>query len=375
MVKKILKVLYIGFGIVLGFILYIAIYNSTGYNYILDMTQEAIQSGDYKGVAMIHGGCFEAVNIAEDDSNALDVAVFRSSTLEQATYYVDDENTKEYNKYVDSYYIYLFNPNFNVIDVNNGSALTNQTCFVFYGSTGTYYYYFKVDGTYNPSSYAEKPVTPEEAIMKGERSLFSNYDNWGFYSLTLTDTMVNSMNIGTISSFGILDSQGQSVATINIALDFTGSYFDDTQELVTVYNTYIDEVTKEGVTDEEKEAAVKKFNDFYEGENGFEARFLTNPNYTFRYADNVLQPAKLVWSSIGLIALYVLGAALLYILCFHFNKVRSIFTKNAYKDYETKKPSTTKAKKASKEDSAPVVEAEIEEINEVPVEEAPEEKE
>ena len=369
MAKKILKVVYIGFGIVFGFILFIAIYNSNGYNHIFEMTQEAIESGDYSNVAKIHGGCFEITDIASDDSDNLDFAVFRSSTLEQATYYVKKQDAEEYeehnyNKYVNSYYIYVIKPNFTTIDVTNGDKVSNQTSLRFTGDAGVYDYYFKVDSTYNSTYYKEKPATPQEALLNDERSLINGYENWNFYQLVLTSTMVEAMNIGTINKISVCDNQGTVVGETSVTLDFSGDYFNDIKDLVDAYNTYISEVTAKDVTKEQQDAAVKKFNEFYEGENGFEAKFLANQNYSFRYDDKVLQPTSLTWSTVGLIALYVFGASLLFILCFHFNAVRKIFSRNAYKDYEGTKKNKTSGKNKKQNTDDKVVEAEIEEVSE-----------
>ena len=366
MLKKILKIVYIGFSIVFGFVLFIAIYNTNAYNHIYEMTQEAVASGNYANVAKIHGGCFELTNLASDDSDNLDLAVFRSSTLEQATYYVDEENTVNYSKYVKSYYIYVLNPNFSIIDVTNGDQLLNKAGFRFTGTSGEYDYYFKVDESYNTSLYKEKPASLNEALINNGRYMTADFENWKLYQLVLTSTMIDAMNIGTINKISVCDNQGNVVGEASVTLDFTGDYFNDIQELEDAYNAYIDVVTKEDVKNDEKTEAVNAFNSFYEGENGFETRFLSNSNYSFRYEDKVLQPSSIMWTSIGLICLYIVAAALLFILCFHFHKVRRIFSKDAYKDYEgsRKKASTSKnsVEKTNKEEN--VVEAEIEEVDE-----------
>jgi hypothetical protein len=178
--------------------------------------------------------------------------------------------------------------------------------------------------------------------------------------------MIEAMNIGTINKISVCDNLGNVVAETSVTLDFSGDYFNDIKSLVERYNIYIDAVTVKDVTKEQQEAAVKEFNQFYEGENGFEAEFLSNPTYAFRYEDSILQPKSITWSTIGLIALYVFGASLLYILCFHFNAVRKIFSKDAYKDYEGSRKNKAQSKKASKSHNAEakVVEAEIEEVKE-----------
>lgn len=336
MVKNILKVLYVAFGVILAFVVYIVGYNSNGYSHIESLTSKAIEAKDYTEVAMIHGGCFEKNSLITEDSDVLDMAIFPSTTLSSVQYYVSEDTTEVKNSYDNSYYIYIFNPNFETTNLK-AATTTNGTGIRFKSASGSYDYKFVLTDTVNASEMVEKPGSIKESILKGERDLFQNYTNWSFYNFTLTQSIVEAMSDslnGEINSISVLNSSSEEVFSIDVQLDFSQQFFEDVKPLVENYNTYIEEVNSDN--EEIKNAANDKFDKFYLGDEntkGFEETFKENVNYTFRHPDSYLQPTKLVWQTIGMLAIYLVCFALLYVLLFHFAFLKRLISRESHNSY------------------------------------------
>ena len=361
MFKSIFKVLYIGFGIIMALLVYIAGYNTNAFNYIADITAAAIET-DYVEVAKIHGGCFEAKDMAKDttpslNTNNYEIAAFKSGTLITEDFYISDSDTTTENEYDYSYYVYLFGLTEVLDQTTDGTNVINETAFIFIGSEGQYKYYFKVSELYNPTYYIAKPKSLNEALLGNERDLFSNQTNWGFVNLTLTKTLVEAMNIGTIEAIQVTNTSGNVVFEQSITLDFNNEtgFFKEIEPLVVNYNEYISNVTGDATNAEITEAETK-FNDFYLA---FEETFLSNPNNSFRHEDSYLQPGKLVWKTIGLLCFYLLAASILYVLIFNFAMIKKLFVRNSYNDSYGQRAVIKNAKAAN------TIDAEIKEIDEI----------
>ena len=243
MLKSILKVLYISFGIIIAFFVYMLSYNTNAYSYIQGITMDAIEAKDYAEVAMIHGGCFDKRNIAVENDDKFDLAVFPSTTLSTYNYYTnpDSEDTESVITYDNSYYIYIFNPTFNMTSYTINSKSLNDLAIRFNSTNGSYLYNLEVSNTINSDLYAAKPSNLNESVLKSQRSANYDYTNWHFINVTLTKTMIDEMQSslnGDISSFTIIDSDGKEVSTIDIQLDFSQVFFTDVSPLVQHYNEY-----------------------------------------------------------------------------------------------------------------------------------------
>ena len=341
MFKSIFKVLYIGVAIITAMLVYFAGYNVTAFNYIDGMTSKAINDKNYVEVAKVHGGCFETNNLVKEDAklnkNNYEMAVFKSGTLITEDCYVEDKTVKE-NKYDYSYYIYLFGlTEDNTSDQTDGSTtVINKTAFNFIGTEATYTYYFKVSSSYNNTYYVEKPGTIGAALLGDQRDLFENYTNWGFINLTLTETLLDAMNIGDVKQIQVTNTAGVVVYEQDINLDFNKEegFFNEITPLVDKYNDYIKNVTGDA-TNDDIQKAEKAFNEFYVE---FEKEFLSKESNSFRYEDKILQPSWIVWKTIGILCLYALGVVVLYILLFNFTTVKKIFVKDKYSSKYGKKP-------------------------------------
>jgi hypothetical protein len=357
-------VLYIGVAIISAMVVYFSGYNVTAFNYIDEITSEAIDSKNYVEVAKIHGGCFETVNVAKEsptlNSKGYELAVFKSGTLITEDCYVEDKTVTN-NKYDYSYYVYLFGlTNDDLSDHTDGSNTINGTAFNFVGTEATYTYYFKVSKDYNNTYYVEKPANLAQALLGESRDLFENHMNWGFVNLTLTETMLDAMSIGDIQKVQVTNTAGNVVYEQNIEIDFNKEegFFKDITPLVVKYNEYITAVTGDASKDDISKAE-NTFNEFYLK---FEEEFLGKETNSFRHQDSVLQPGWIVWKTIGILFLYTLGVVVLYVLLFNFTTIKNAITKKKYERIENK------AKQKE------VIDAEVEEIKNESVVETKESK-
>lgn len=374
MAKKILKIVYLAFALIMAFLVYIIGYNSNGYSHIQKLTADALNDKNYVDIAKIFGGCFDTRNLVTSQNDVCEVAIFPSTTLSQISYYKDSESSdiEISNTYNNSYYIYIFNPSTSLQTVdykNSKGELMNDFGIRFQTASGDYYdYKFKISSTVNSYMINDKPLSVKDVILNGERDLFTSYTNWGFYSLTLTSPLIDAMDLdGNITSISILDSCSNNSehvkCNIDVNLDFSQEFFDDVKDLVKNYNQYIEDSNSEDSTI--KDNAANKFNEFYDGnENtlGFEEKFLSNPNYSFRYEDKYLQPTKLIFQTLGILVLYLVCVALIYVLLFHFARIRDLVTRNrgTTKNYGSRKTVEKKLNNKNVIDTKPTV---IEEAN------------
>lgn len=333
--KGILKVVYIVFAVIAAVIVYFLGYNSNSVNHIVNLTNKAIESQNYVEVAKIHGGCFDINNLATEDSDDFDIAIFPATTLIQYSYYETEESETPVTKakYDQAYYIYVFNPKFSLTPNEVDGLYLNDAGIKFKSASGSYNYKFQITETINKDDYNEKPLTFEDALLNGKRESVTYYENWNFINVTLTRSLINTVASqlkGDINSIDILDKDGEAIYTIDVKLDFSQEFFADVNDLCVEYNKFVDVINSKDATDEEKESADKAFETFYVGTEdtpGFEEEFLKNENYSFRYADGYLQPGSLVWQTIGLIALFIAAAALLYFLLFHFAFIKEFIAR------------------------------------------------
>lgn len=351
MIKSVLKVVYVAFGLIVAVLVYIVGYNSNGFNHISNLTAKAIEAKDYVEVAKIHGGCFDTTNLVEENEDILDLAIFPSTTLTTISYYtnVDEKTTTTVNSYDNSYYIYIFNPQLDMDTKEFNGKTMNYTGIRFSSSNGYYDYKFQITEELNSEDYIEYPQSVKEYLLNSERNLFNSYANWNFFNLTLTSTLINAMESelnGDITSISVLDRDGTSKFTYEVNLDFSQQFFTDVALLVKNYNVYIEEVNSDDETIQK--GAEDKFNEFYLGTEttkGFLDIFNEIEQYSFRHEDSYLQPASLVWQTIGILVLYLICAFLLYMLFFHFAFLKGLISRDSRKNNYRAKP-TTKKKEA-----------------------------
>lgn len=372
MIKTVLKVVYVAFGVIIAFLVYMIGFNSNGFNHIQRITNEAIESKDYAEVGMIHGGCLDKRSIVEENSDAFDMAIFPSTVLSTVSYYtnVEEKTTTSENSYDNSYYIYIFNPTYSTKNVTTNGVVTNKTGLRFKSEAGSYDYLFSISSTINVDSYIEFPASKNESLLGATRDIESGYTNWGFYNVTLTDTMVTAAQSqlnGAIKSVAVLDSLGEEVATVSATLDFSQDFFTDVKPLVDNYNSFIAEYNA-ATDDEGRRSAETKFNEFYlsnaeTGVVGFEDSF-PNDNYTFRHPDSYLRPSSLTWQTIGMLVVYLLCVALLYVLLFHFAFLKGLISRDNHfrRNPGAKARTGNEVNSAGKTSNSTIIDAEAKEV-------------
>lgn len=329
--RTILKVVYFMFAAILALVVYLFTYNSAGYDHVKALSDAAISEKNYSDLGKIFGGCLDTRSIIEDTSDYLDMVIYPSSTLTSVSY-TENEESKSFNKYEDSYYIYIINPTFDYDDVSVNGNVINKTAIRFESDTNSYDYYLKITDSINSEIYVESPSTLNEAVMKNNRDYTVDYASWNFFKIVITESMLNAMNIGEVKSVSIIDSDGENIYTISADMNFTQEYFTFVEPLTIEYNKYLSVVE---LDDEEKLAAADEiFNLFYFGENGndgFESLVNNSEFYSFRYTDDYLQPSSLIWRSIGMVLFFAVAVMLLYALLFHFKQLKALISGEARK--------------------------------------------
>lgn len=331
--KSVLKIVYILIALIATVLVYIMGYNSNSINHIVNMTNDAIAAKDYVQLAKIHGGCLDVNNISKENEDNLDLAIFPATTLSSYSYYKDSENTEtiQTNSYDKAYYIYIAYPTFELNSNELDGKYVNDAAIKFKSDNGSYTYKFEITENVNSELFNKTPYSVNDVILKGQRQALTYYENWGFINVTLSESVIDAISSdlnGSINAIEILDRDGTSVYSESINLDFSQKFFTDVEPLCTNYNNYIAEINSDD--EEVKKGAEDKFNKFYEGtdsQKGFEETFLENSDYTFRLEDSVLQPGKLVWQTIGIVALFVIVIVLLYFLLFHFHFIKRLISR------------------------------------------------
>lgn len=359
------KVLYIAVALIFGFIVAVIAYNSNQFNNILDLVSNALVEEKYDELPKIFGGVHDTNEIVNSDGEKVDVIVYNGTAVTDLTYGKDSE---KFMKYEGAYYIYLLHTSFSTINVSEGENVTNKSAFVFTADNGNeYVYYMIANENVNADYYVAESETLEDVLLKPARDLASPKDSWGFMSINVTETMVEYISGhlgGDITGMNIVDNEGNVVAECDVDFNFSQKFFTDIKDLVENYNVWLEAYAANEKVDE----AEAKFNEFYTPWlEEFNASAETT-GYSFRYEDSYLSPKKILWQTIGMMALYSLVIVIFYVIIFHFSALRNIFSKDTYKDYGKKNGKKTTY-------IAPVRKVNTEEVKEEKVEVLEEPKE
>lgn len=351
------KILYFGVAIIFGILIYIIGYSSNQMNHLESIISNAIKNEEFYKVPMVWDGCFDTKSIVENNSDKLDIAIYPATSQTDVTYGTE-ENSTRYVHYERAYYLYIFNTKFSILNINTGSSSYNKTSVALTSESGkTYEYYFVVNENINAQDYVKEPITKEQALLNVTRDVTNTNETWNFMRITFTETMLEQVKKeinGEITKFEIKDAEGVSQYSTDIHFDFTQSFFSDTKELFDNYNIYLDSyLAADGDKNKIKEAE-NKFQEFYQPWNEEFEKNKEQTKYTFRYPDSVLTPGKLIWQTIGMLALYALVIALFYILLFHFSAIRRIFSRENYKDYSKSSEVMVNGKMVKKSKGKPV---------------------
>ena len=327
------KVLYVAVALIFGFIVAVIAYNSNQFNNILDLVSTALVEEKYDELPKIFGGVHDTNEIINEKEEKAQVLVYNGTAVTDLNY---GEDSTRFMKYEGAYYIYILHPSFSTIDISEGETTVNKSAFVFTADNGNEYtYYMIANANVNADYYVAESKTLEDVLLKPARDLASPKDSWGFMSVNVTETMVKYISEalgGKITGMNIVDNEGNVVGKYAVNFDFSQQFFTDIKELVTNYNVWLEAY----VANEKVEEAEATFTEFY---NPWLENFNANTEttgYSFRYEDSYLSPNKILWQTVGMMALYSLVIVVFYVIIFHFSAIRNIFSKDTYKDYGKK---------------------------------------
>lgn len=405
------KVLYLSVAFIFGIIVALLAYNSNQYNNIYEMIETAIAEENYDEIPMIFGGCHDKKEIVLENNEKVDAVIYNGTALTDLVYGTDGSSS--FTKYENSYYIYLFNSTFSSVTYNETE---NHTALVFTADNGNKYpYYYVVNSNINSDQYSKDQATLKDVLLKASRDLTIAESNWGLMSINLTSTMADFIEEeigGAITGLEIVDNEGNVVADIDVDLDFSQQFFTDVNPLISYYNQYLEVVNdsskkeeanllsyyvfgwQEGFTNVSAEASeiVKNLNkmknedatkyesykkNYDEGYSKGYAVKAEDTGYSFRHNDDFLSPSGIIWQTVGMMCIYALVIVAFYILLFHFDFIKGLFSKDTYKEYgkkgTAKKPiyvpaDKNKTNSIENKEETPVVEAILEPKEDTPQE-------
>lgn len=353
MIKKVLKVLYISFGLLIGLLVCLVGYQTNGATHVMNMINEAIDSKNYSELVMINGVCFDKESIVEDNSDKLDIAIFPGTHLTAAQYYENDDDKTVVEKYLaeKAYYIYIISPDFSIKGYSENKEFVNRSGLKFVSNNASYKYNFLVSDTVNDEYVEKTPICFEDSYF-GYRDVINDNSVWGFMNIVVTEGMLKAMNVSNTNKIEVYDDTDNIVASFDVNLDFSQKFFTDVEPLVSTHNDYLKKIDGHENDRSLVKEADAEFEKFYLGEakdgsSGFKNDFVKlDDSYSFRYDDKILAPGKLVWQTIGGLVIYLLAAVVLYLLFFHFKDLMNIFTKNKG-NYRVNPASVNAAKQAN----------------------------
>ena len=348
MIKTILKVVYVTIAAVLCFILYIGFYNTFTSDYVIEFASTAVKEKDYETIAKVFNVTFDLNSIVDDQpTDKVHIEVLPSiSRMDVNTYKeeVDSDGNKKYTATANylfeyNYSFYLYEPKFSTTNQVDGNIISNKTGLKFYNENNeSFTYYFRnTEKIHEEGFYEAYPKTLSDALLKSNREQLYTNELIGVSFVTINESVIkyiesDYLNNQKISKYTVVDSNGNEVfEPTTITLDFTQAFFNEPEivEFKTKYNAVI-EAQKEST-----DAANQKYAEFekwYYGENQ-DGVFYTfyeteaHPTYMHQFDESVLKPASIIWKTIGILALFLLAAVILYILLFHFRFIKRIVTR------------------------------------------------
>ncbi|MDE7384754.1 MAG: hypothetical protein K2M84_03240, partial [Anaeroplasmataceae bacterium] len=207
--------------------------------------------------------------------------------------------------------------------------------------------------------YVKEPKSKEEVLLNNAREVTNTNANWNFMRITFTETMINQMvkeMNGTIHKLSIKDCDGNVIYSVDANLDFSQDFYKDSkvEEIFTKYNTYLSSyLAAEGDSSKLKELNNTWSKEFDTWKKEF-AEASPNTGYTIGYERNVVTPSKLVWQTVGMLALYALVILLFYVLLFHFSAIKRLFSRENYKDYSRDSKIIVNGKAVSRTKGKPI---------------------
>lgn len=330
--KKIAKIIFVAVGVIFTFLAYVIAYNTGASSKYQDDINAAVKKNDYNEVARLvcYSGPYDTNSYVNNDNDKNNIKIYGTIAAESEKYYAKDNDTTKtvvFQEVEYFYYYCVYNPNFSygTIDGKN----TNETGIKFYNETldKSYTYHFIVDQNnhINEAEYNAYPEKPEETVLSIGRNVLKQLDSYGFICLPMSNLFIDAVSEkigGTISRVELVNNKGEAVSgtTFDLKLDFSQDFFKDLAEYKE--NAYIayDLGQKSGKSDEEKEKeenANKYLNEFVLSDE------LKNKGYAFSAYRDEIYSASLIWSSVGIAALFLLSVAIIFVLVFYFVPIKN----------------------------------------------------
>lgn len=356
MARLFLKILYFALAAVIGVFMGIIIYQSNAFQQVYDKTQSWLQNDDYTSLCRLYCGYFDSEPLLRDTSKA-ELRVY-AATQEEAYYYYslkdgaqegstkdDDYDKHLHHNYDYAYDIILYIPaskkgNFSLLSREvNGKAVSDLAVrFIDSVNDKTYDYKLDVSKDINAYDYQNRPLSEEDGALHGERTYKSGfYDSWGFFRIHLNQYLIDTIetvNQMEIDSFNIADTSGKSVyeQDFDFEFDFDEKFFQDIKplhdtyaEYLVIYNKYNFNDNKAGVKKEDYDAATTKFNN---GISKWDEDSKAYPTYLTAYKQADIVTSAPIWKTVGIMALYVLAIAIIFIVLFEFKRVKALVFKD-----------------------------------------------
>ena len=346
--KTILKVLYIVVIGIMTVVIYFGMNSSfVSQNYI-DLLKEAdktaTETKNYDDLAR----CFSLFSTPIDkekvifaDQNGENAMSVYASVNQFDAKFKNEGKTTEVHRIEKVYLFIIHNPKFQYSDSSNG---TNPTCLRFYGDgdENKYFdYYFSVSSSVNASVFKPEASNEKDGSLYAERHLTTDYIPYNLIFFPIAESHIKYIkeekNITEITGINVIDNGNNKVYkdsdfSINNKLDFSQAFYSDMAKWLDVVNTYNNyDPEKTDITQEDYSAAKAYLEGFVENPNDYVPDFDQKYIRGIAYGQ-VYTGASLLFKCIGVCLIFVLVAALIYVVLFHLKAIRGFvkrFSKKA----------------------------------------------
>lgn len=368
------KVLYIAVVIILGIVFFMMSYMSNYSAYQVDVVSNAIETKEYYKIPELF---LDYIPMDKEPSSEID-----NDTIDFVSYPVVGEIGFQYNKDEETtvtessieyaYYFYLFDINYTVgtQETSAGQAV-NKSAIRFINGESYYDYFLVVNSTVNSDVYKDYISSVAEYLFNSERDLVKVIDSWGFVPSVFSETAIEYIKSqigGDITKIAFTDAFGEVKQTMDISLDFSEAFFTHSyiSEHKSQYNSVLNQIATESAAGNSDKAEELR-----EELNGYLEDFISNFDENTKDTTFIVTPTQkdklpnsIFWQSVGMLGLFLLAMIIIYVVIFHFNKLKQLFSKAGHRDYsagvnKNKKTNIVNSKPTPKnEDVAEKVEAE-----------------
>lgn len=331
------KILFFGVSIILGIFIIFTTYQSSYIGAIQDRITAAMEAEDYDGLAKSFLMYFnkEEKRVIEDykgqDQNGSEtsysIIAYEALVAEDITVTQDGQDQKV-RHYAQSLVLFVDDIKFILDGKKDGETVNNYAAVRLYNDNEG----LQKDFTFNDPIDATAQADANRYYIEAAKQM-------GFVELDITESYVKENLNGEITALQVIDGQGNTVGDkIDFDFDFTGAFYDDTEELVTLYDAYVNDPTEEN-----KNAYVDYATTWQED-------FLANENYDRGYLESELKTTSLYVKTAIVAVVYI---AICVVLGYFFLRKKGKMPK-PYKLAEMQKAQKAEAIKAEVKEVTPV---------------------